>query len=617
MDLMSAILLKSSASLIKNIIDDIYKGIKDEGSIKFNEWRASLKERAVAKSISQITHVKTLWNIEKEVSIYEIYYPSRLEISPGVTKEVSGLKDIGIKQNFVIQGTGGQGKSIFLRYLCGQELQVKHSSNRLPFFIELKRIQAGIGLNDLIHESLLKYKLNPCEGVFDTLARSGKIVLLLDAFDEVAPSEITKCIGEIENIADRYKDELQIIITSRPDTDIQHSSRFRLCRLCRLGNSDHLPFLKKICVDTVQANNLHKAIQTSKAGVAELLTTPLMMTLLVVLYKSSQTIPDSVPRFYEELFDVMFFRHDNAKPGFRRKRYTNLEDTSIKTLFSAFCFYARVKNYGTLTSDQFNECCDLATKACGISVDSKLFRDEIVKTICLMLEEGFELSFIHKSVFEYYSAAFVKRSNEEFAKKLYSTLSGDNLSISGWQLTISFLSYIDEYRYSKYFVLPLLSKIEIQYAVNLTREYHVGVIASVIEKFKTLSRIRLSQVNGNIYKLSGGWERTMHQNSILDAAHSGWLSYISMGLIKLNKEYDLSDLVLNAKMKLDNHPDEKNIVPSVSFFDIWPFVLIDIIQGAEKNAFDYLLQVKFNAESIVNREDQNALFIEELLPKHM
>lgn len=73
-----------------------------------------------------------------------------------------------------------------------------------------------------------------------------------------------------------------------------------------------------------------KVIAQSKSEIRGLLTTPLMLTLLVILYKTIQTIPETLPRFYEELFDVLFYRHDHSKPGFRRKRFTKLDDSAIK-----------------------------------------------------------------------------------------------------------------------------------------------------------------------------------------------------------------------------------------------------------------------------------------------
>ena len=201
----------------------------------------------------------------------------------------------------------------------------------------------------MIQITLKKLQLPGSVESWRAFASSGRFILLLDGFDEVDPALADRTISDIETEADLFADSLQILVTSRPDADIQKSSKFRVCKLQALDFSDHEPFLTRICEDKSQAANLFQAVEKSSAEVRYLLTTPLMMTLLVILYKSLQTIPDTVPRFYEELFDVLFYRHDQSKPGFRRKRFTTLDDTSLKKLFSAFCFYARLHNFGVLT----------------------------------------------------------------------------------------------------------------------------------------------------------------------------------------------------------------------------------------------------------------------------
>ena len=444
----------AATAVLKKVFDDLYEGAKKSGRAFIARSRADLKDAAIARSIHSVTKVKTLWNIEKEVSLYDFYYPSNIEFSEGVRKRIIGVKDFGSIAKFVIQGTAGQGKSIFLRYLSGQELDGRSSSGRIPLFIELRRLRSDLDLNELTLQALERYKLPSTAEAWKTLAASGRVTLLLDAFDEVDPQLVTRTVTEIETIAEVYRDQIQIFVTSRPDADIQKSNAFRVVKLTPLSESDHQPFLKKICTDSDQSDSLLKALRASSVEVSNLLTTPLLMTLLVILYKSAQTIPDTVPKFYEELFDVLFYRHDHSKPGFRRKRFTTLDDGAVKEIFSAFCFFTRLENLGVLTSNQFQEACVRASQSCGIVVDSAALRNELVKTICLMQEDGFELSFIHKSVAQYYAASFVVRSSDEFAKQFYQL----GKSERSWELELRFLSQIDRYRYTRYFERPLLEE---------------------------------------------------------------------------------------------------------------------------------------------------------------
>lgn len=455
MPITTTLVAAGTTALLKRALDDVYLKIKEVSINQIGRARSDLKEAAIARALSLTTKVKTLWNVEREVSLYDFYYPSSISFSEGAEKKIGNLKELGSRQNYVIQGTAGQGKSIFLRYLCGQELMPASSSNRVPIFIELRRVRTGFTVQHLILEALQKFKLPFTDAAWDFLASSGKFVLLMDAFDEVDPELANRVVNEIEGIAELYGTALQIIITSRPDADIQRSSHFRVCKLAPLDRDDHLPFLKKICPDKGQAESLMKVLQGSSTEIRDLLTTPLMMTLLVILYKSLQTVPDTVPRFYEELFDVLFYRHDHSKPGFRRKRFTQLDDSKIKKLFSAFCFYVRLEGLGVLTNSQFETCLARATKACDETVDPTKFKDELVKTVCLMQQDGFEYSFIHKSVTQYYAASFVRSSSDDFAAKFYELASKPGRN---WDLELRFLAQIDTFRYTKWHEITLLNK---------------------------------------------------------------------------------------------------------------------------------------------------------------
>jgi|SRR5471030_50275 len=459
----SALATAAITPLIKGIIDDLYSNLKESTSNFLGKSRSEIKDQTVTRSLLSITKVKTLWSIEKEVSLYDFYYPSTIEFSKKITKKINSTQEFGKIGNYIIQGTAGQGKSIFLRFLCGQELKSDISSGKIPIFIELRRISKDQSLNDLILTTLEKFKLPHSKSAWEYLASSGRFILLLDAFDEIDPSLVSKTLGEIENICEIFRDKIQIIVTSRPDADIQKSSFFRVFKLSPLSKSDHAPFLKKICIDKEQATNLLSVLKDSPSDVASLLTTPLMMTLLVILYKSLQTIPDTVPKFYEELFDVLFYRHDHSKPGFRRKRFTQLDDGSVKKLFSALCFFVRLNGLGVLSNQQMEACCEMASKATAINVDFVNFKSELIKTICLMQEEGFEISFIHKSVAQYYAASFVSKSADEFSEKFYQLAHQQK----NWELELKFLSQIDSYRFNKEYEIPLLKRASSQIGINI------------------------------------------------------------------------------------------------------------------------------------------------------
>jgi hypothetical protein len=438
-------------ALVRRVVDDVYANAKAAAIGHYWKRRTDVNDQQVFKAIWSCTSIKTLWSIEREVSLYSFYYPSHIIFSEGVKKAVDKLADFGpAARNFVIEGTAGQGKSIFMRFLCGQELT--QGTGRLPLFMELRRISPSMTLSNLISESLQRFKIPVHDIILSALAGSGRVVLLLDAFDEIDPSLSERTIGEIELLSDTYPDTLQILVTARPNSDIQRSSRFRVVKLAKLEKKDHLPFLQKICEKAEQAEALQKAIERSASDVQGLLTTPLMMTILVTVFKAMHTVPETVPKFYEELFDTLFYRHDQSKPGFRRKRHTQLEDSKFKLLFSAFCFFVRLEAAGgVLTNQQVEDFVRTGSRHTNIEVEPSKFRDEVIKTLCLMHQDGIELAFVHKSVAQYYASSFVRASGDDFAAKFYSLAKKNPTQ---WDLELKFLAQTDTYRFMKWKELP-------------------------------------------------------------------------------------------------------------------------------------------------------------------
>src|SRR5690606_374004 len=299
--------------------------------------------------------------------------------------------------------------------------------------------------------------------IIDFLFKSGKIILLLDGFDEIPSDKVSRIISEIELLSEKYQ-KLRIIITSRPDSGIERSAFFRVYRLAPLQPQDIPNFLSKIIENKERRNDLTKAIETSPTKIQELLTTPLMLTLLVLVYKSENKIPEQLSEFYENLFTLLLSRHDKTKPGYTRERSTHLNERKLQQVFEAFCFVTRRKELSTISHSEMHSAAEEAFNLTGIQCDSSGFIKDITKVSNLILEEGYSYHFIHKSIQEFYAANYIKGRPEELAAKFYAAMTG--LRHREWLQEINFLSQIDTYRHAKYLYIPTVSPFLNSYGVN-------------------------------------------------------------------------------------------------------------------------------------------------------
>lgn len=452
MAVLTASAIGAIAKIISPITTDLYKTAKDGAKTALSRWQEQQFPKRLSRKIGSISIVRTLWRPDDDVSLLTFYYPPK--VNSHNLKEnasINFISDIGT-ENIVIQGIVGQGKSILLRHLALQETK-RENVARLPVFIELRTLQKDFTLRDAIYKTLSSYEIDIDHGAFDHLASSGKLVLLLDAFDELDESQVRGTLTEISYLARRYE-EMQIVVTSRPENEIQKVPGFMVVRINPLTENDYRPFLTKMGLAATKNAAVVEAIRNSPSGLANLITTPLMLTLVVIVYESEKEIPPTLPEFFEKLFHIVLTKHDRLKDGFNRKRHSGLSDKKLQDLFESFCFMAIQNGCGrSLSAEQFSKAFKQAieyTEDCRCDQDK--FHADIVKVACLMLQEGVDTTtFLHKSLMEYYAAAFIKHSTDEVVELFYQEVCENPRP---WREVVRFLENIDNYRYSKNFALP-------------------------------------------------------------------------------------------------------------------------------------------------------------------
>jgi predicted NACHT family NTPase len=205
------------AKALAPIFGEIVKSAKGSAEKTLTKWSSKGFASRIAKKLSTADKIKTIWSPNKDLSLLSIYYPSKIKYHDRTTHSINSLADLP-EENVVIEGIVGHGKSMFLRFLYLQEL-AGLGSNRLPLFIELRTINEKRDLETHIQEALARFEVANDAVIFDYLAQLGRIVILLDGFDELDDNFVVATISAIENLVEKY-DGLRIVITSRPSADI-------------------------------------------------------------------------------------------------------------------------------------------------------------------------------------------------------------------------------------------------------------------------------------------------------------------------------------------------------------------------------------------------------------
>lgn len=421
-------------------------------STVFLKTNALNVDNAYSKACN-VEHVKTIWQVDKSVNLNEFYHPSKISIDQ-YSIELESINIFPENAKIVIQGTAGQGKSILLRYLSGRRLR---EGGTIPLFVELRKITSRMDIKALILNSLSELGIQLDEAELTFVFESGKFTLLLDAFDEVPEFAVQDTITYLEYICGKYYNQ-QIIVTSRPGAEVQKISLFSVYKLDALQVSDFRPMLMKFFNnDKIIVDEILKSLHDNSSDIINLISTPLLLTLLAITYKSYSKIPSQLHEFYEDIFHVLVNRHDATKPGFKREYKSGLNERQLEKLFCAFCFYSSISGRTSLSRKDAMEVIAKAKDILNIELTSDFaFISDCIKNTCLILDEGFSYHFIHKSIMEYHSAKFISESPLLLKEKFYAfALHTPNR----YDVELNFLKVIDVYYYNKLFFIPLCSTV--------------------------------------------------------------------------------------------------------------------------------------------------------------
>ncbi|MEE4814016.1 NACHT domain-containing protein [Pseudomonas alliivorans] len=435
--------------IITPVITELYTQAKGQAKSGLAKWSTNTGIRKIATSLAKIDKVKTIWSPEDEKPLSKFYYPSRI-LNHSEIRTIEKFSDLP-DGNLVIEGIVGQGKSIFMRHLASSLIN-EPAPTIIPIFLELRNLSERRDLSSLIAFFLNSINVNYTPETFDYLATSGKIALILDGFDEIPSNCVTETILALEILQTTHPD-LKIIISSRPQSHIQNASGFRVIKLVPLTLPDYAPFISKLIVSITKRHEVEQALNNCAKGIVGIINTPLMLTLVILIYQTEKEIPTTLSEFFDKLFGVVFAKHDRLKAGFNRQHHSGLSENQLKKLFEIFCFMTVQNKLGrSLSESQFNK---IFERSIAFAPEYKCqnddFKKDIIKVACLIIEEGIDMkTFLHKSILDYHAAAFVSELTESQAEKFYTVA---NTQYKNWEHVLQFLEDIDKLRYTKFYLI--------------------------------------------------------------------------------------------------------------------------------------------------------------------
>jgi predicted NACHT family NTPase len=363
-------------------------------------------------AIDRTSHVKTLLHRDERVNIFSLYVETFLTSASKTVKDRKLLERARESASFIVIGSAGSGKTMFIRFLFLQ--LVEGSVGKLPIFIELRNLNSPDYQDDLI-DFIFASVVRPGGVVtadqFRNCLRKNIFTLILDGLDEVEHDRRPAVEREIMNLRETYP-ETGIIITSRPDDRLASWPDFVTYHIQPMPKPQIKKLIRKLPYDSVTRSRFIKEIDKTLYDRHEsFLSNPLLATMMLITYDQFAHIPDKVHIFYEQAFETLFLKHDAAKgAGFRRKMHTDLAINDFKNCLSALCISSYYKEKFQFGEAEILDYVRRAARSENVELKEEDYVKDLIESVCVLQRDGLYISFTHRSFQEYFSAYFIARS---------------------------------------------------------------------------------------------------------------------------------------------------------------------------------------------------------------
>lgn len=411
-------LVKLATEIVKENIEKIGKIFWNLAKDKLNTEKIQFGEafiKYLENAIEKYSIVKTILYNRNPVDIKDFFVNMNLMHNKKliVTNDINNIFVLG-KYNLIV-GSGGLGKSTLMKYLF---LNTIEKTRLIPIFVELKDLN---GTNDNIYDCLFRSLHNlgfdlSKEYLIKAL-ELGIFILFLDGFDEIDNNKRHSISQEINLMGDKYKDNF-FFVSSRYSEDFISWTRFKELSIVPLSKKQAKLMINKLDYDTVLKETFVKELdKTLYKKYTSFASNPLLLTIMFMTYNQYAEIPEKIHEFFGAALDVLYKQHDAAK-GLKRDKYTKLSSTEFKKILYIVSTISYIENKISFSNDKLLNYISTAKQIENIDFDEDCFKEDLVKSVCILVEDGLQYKYAHRSFQEYFTAKYIESCNDDDQKNI-------------------------------------------------------------------------------------------------------------------------------------------------------------------------------------------------------
>lgn len=441
------------------------------------------------------SNTKTFIYRDEKVKFYDIFFPINISNRTDVFNTVD-LKSLFEKKQFItIIGSAGSGKSMLMKHIF---LSTVNNSFRIPIVIELRNLNDFNGnIYDYVSNILSKNEIAKTTKIIHRILKQGKFIFLFDGYDEIYSSSKDRITTDIEEFVDIYSKNI-FVVTSRPGSNAESLQRFDNFYVQSLNSEQIESFTKLQFKNTEDADSIDKILSVIKSpsnkDYKDYLSSPLLLSMFIFTFKVYPELPKYKSKFYSNVFDTLCTKHDSfTKKGFwLHERKSGLQNEDLENIlkwFSYVTFFKGKYNFDeTYLKDTLKEIIQKLKLTCKI--DDLVY--DLTVSIAIIIQDGTEFTFPHKSLQEYFTAVLIKGLDEDQKEKIYHSKFDEQIKLSnGGNFNFYKLCFeVDKTHFCKYFLRPktvkfiddVYSRSPIKLTFNLLEIFNIEFYESIAEK---------------------------------------------------------------------------------------------------------------------------------------
>ncbi|WP_009631540.1 NACHT domain-containing protein [Synechocystis sp. PCC 7509] len=262
---------------------------------------------------------------------------------------IPGMQVANENQYLLVLGNPGTGKSTFLRKVGLEALKGAgvgvgdYQHSYIPVLIELRKLRSETinleFLKEKIAEEFKHCGLPEYQECTNKFLEQGKLLIILDGLDEVPTEKMSDITTAIRNLVDTYSHN-RFIVSCRIAAyhDFHNFQRFTNVAIADFNDEQIQAFIHKWFESHSQIEwgqqCWEKLNSRDYAATKELTKTPLLLTLICILFRKRGEFPNKRATVYDDALKTLLSEWDASKEITRQQSYKGL-DTKCKEIMLA------------------------------------------------------------------------------------------------------------------------------------------------------------------------------------------------------------------------------------------------------------------------------------------